>query len=153
MSTKMKNMEKFIREIMAMYDCDKIYIVDGSHWYGDYGEVCYVDGYNKLQFLCGENLRSIYKAAHRIFMNTKTLQDDRLYSASWWDGALVLLNNAHQSKYNDNLFILANGQVYDAFEKYWFDIHASKKLKKLLKGGYIYINPQTFYRDQCNEEE
>lgn len=59
-------------------------------------------------------------------MNTRVHQDDRLYSASWWDGALVLLNNAYQSKYNDNLFILVNGQVYDSLKKYWYDVHESK---------------------------
>ena len=152
MSKRNQEMEKFVREILAMYNCDILYVVDGNKWYGNYGEVCYIDGYDKLQFH-GDSLRSVYKAAHRIFMDTKTSQDDRLYSASWWDGALVLFNNAHQSNYDDNLFILANGQVYDAFNKYWYDIHASKLLKKWLKGGYNYTDPQTFYKDQCNDSD
>lgn len=152
MSARKNQMEKFIREILEMYSCHTLYIVDGSHWYGNYGEVCYIDGYNRLQFQ-DETLKSVYKIAHKIFMNTRVHQDDRLYSASWWDGALVLLNNAHQSKYNDNLFILANGQVYDSLKKYWYDVHESKILKKWLRNGYTYTDQQTFYKDQCEDEE
>lgn len=151
MSKKYNEMEKFVREILKMYNCNILYIIDGNKWMGNYGEVCYIDGYDKLQFHY-ESLRSVYKVAHRIFMDTKTHQDNRIFTSSDWDGALVLFNNAHPNKYNNDLYVLSNGQIYDAFNKYWFDIHASKQLKKLLKVGYVYTSPQDFYKDQSEEK-
>lgn len=151
MSKRKNEMEKFIKEILAMYNCNILYIVNGEKWYGNYGSVCYVRN-NKIYYHY-ENLRAVYKTAHKIFMDTRIPQDDRIFAASSWDGSLVLFDNAHTSKYNSDLYVLSNGQIYDALNKYWFDIHASKKIKKLLKGGYNYTDPQTFYRDQYNDEE
>lgn len=153
MSKRYQEMEQFIREILKMYNCDKLCIIDGSHWYGLYGEVCYIDEYNKLQFQCDETLRSIYKIAHKIFMNTKVHQDERIFVTSEYDGVLILFNNAHTNKYNSDLYILSNGQVYDAFNRYWYDIYASKVLKKWLKKGYIYTDPKDFFNDQYKESD
>lgn len=151
MSARKNEMEKFVKEILAMYDCNILYIVDGEHWYGNYGCCCYVKN-NKIYYHY-ENLRSVYKAAHRIFMDTKVPQDDRIFTVSYYDGSLVLFNNAHRNRYNDDLYVLSNGQLYDAFHKYWFNTHDSKILKKILKKGYIYTGPEDFYKDQYNEEE
>lgn len=151
MSKKYNEMEKFVKDILRMYDCDVLYVIDGEHWYGNYGCCCYVKN-NKIYYHY-ENLRSVYKVSHKIFMDTRIHQDDRIFAVSYWDGALVLFNNAHRNKYNDDLYVLSNGQIYDAFNKCWFNIHDSKTLKKLLKKGYVYTDPQSFYRDQYNEEE
>lgn len=153
MSKRYQEMEKFIREILKMYNCNKLCIVDGSHWYGLYGDVCYIDECNKLQFQCDETLRSVYKVAHRIWNNTSVHQDKRIFVSTAYDSSLILFNSSHINRYNSDLYILSNGQVFDAFRKYWYDIYTSKILKKWLKKGYIYTGPKDFFKDQCKESD
>ena len=152
MSKRNQEIEKFIREILEMYNCDTLYIVDDSYWYGNRGEeVCYIDIYNKLQFLSGETPRSVYKVAHRIWNDTRVHRNNRIFVSTAYDGSLVLFNSPHINRYNSDLYILHNGQLFDAFRKHWYDIHTSKTLRKWLKKGYIYTGPEDFYKDQCED--
>lgn len=155
MSKRYQEMEKFVKEIMEFYGCKHLYIINGTKWYGNYGKVCSLEN-GKLVLGEYESLRTIYKAAHRIWNNTKVHQDDRIYKSTYFpaDPALFLIENGHQTKGDqDGLFTLVNGQIYDAYDYYWYDIHASKVLKKWLKGGYKYFNSQIFYEDWNEEEE
>lgn len=153
MSKRKNEMEKFVKGIMEMYNCNILYVIDGSHWYGNYGCCCWIDDNENLKYHY-ETLRSVYKIAHRIFMDTSKHQDDRMFAeSSHLDRSLVLFNNAHRNRYNDDLYVLNNGQLYDAFNKYWYDIHDSKTLKKWLKKGYIYGGPEDFYKDQCEDSD
>lgn len=144
-------MEKYVVEVMEFFNCNKLAIVDGGKWHGIYGAVC--DTYNgslDYDYYC-ESIKNIYKNVHKIFNNTRTHQDDRIYVTD--DNVLVLLNNAHRNKYNEDLYILSNGQIYDCSNMYWYDIHDSKKIKKLLKNGYIYINPSDYFKSNYPEPE
>ena len=152
---KKQEMEKFLKDIMHMHGCEDLCIIDGNKWHGNYGHCASVDYKGNLEINKFETLRSVYKVAHRIFMNNKVKQDDRIYvgysKSDYY--SLILFNNAHQSAYDDSLYILANGQIYDAYNKFWYDIHASKVLKKMLKKGYDYYDPNNFYEDWRDEYE
>lgn len=153
MSKRKQEMERFIREILKIYNCNKLYIVSDYYWYRNYGEVCYIDGNNNLQFLCGKTLRSVYKVAHRIWNNTRVRQGKRKFVSTAYDSSLILFNSSHIDRYNSDLYILSNGQVFDTFRKHWYDIHKSKTLRKCLKKGYIYTGPEDFYKDRCKESD
>ena len=144
-------MEKYVIEVMEFFNCNKLTIVDGAKWYGDYGAVC--DTYNGfLDYrYYGESIKNIYKNTHKIFNNTRVHQDDRICVTD--DNVLILFNNAHRSKYNEDLYILSNGQIYDCCNRYWYDIHDSKKIKKLLKNGYIYTDPYDYFNYQCPKDD
>lgn len=151
--TRTQKMERFLKEIMQFFNCDTLTIIDGENWYGEYGRVVYMSKDN-IEINKWENLRRIYKVAHAIWNNTAVEQDDRVAVDTYWNGpgTLVLLNNATCID-GGSLYKLANGQLFDAFGSHWFDMHDSKRLKKMLKGGYQYYSPQVYYEDIVEKSE
>lgn len=150
--TRTQKMERFLKEIMQFFNCDTLTII-GEKWYGEYGRVVYMSKDN-IEINKWENLRRIYKVAHAIWNNTAIEQDDRVAVDTYWNGpgTLVLLNNATCID-GGSLYKLSNGQLFDAFGSHWFDMHDSKRLKKMLKGGYQYYSPQVYYEDIAEKSE
>lgn len=148
---KIQKMEKFLKDIMSFFNCDTLTIIDGTHWYGEYGRVAYISGKN-VEINKWEKLSRIYKIAHAIWNDTKTHQDNRIAVDNYWNtNTLVLVNNA--TLLEGSLYKLANGQLFDAYGSHWFDMHDSKRLKHMLKRGYQYYSPQEFYSDIYDESE
>lgn len=151
-SNKVQRMEQFLRSIMQFLNCDTLTIVDANHWYGDYGRVAYLGDDGSITIDEYENLRTIYKVAHAIWNNTAIEQDNRIAVDNYWHtNTLVLFHNAKCLE--GSLYKLSNGQLFDTYSSYWFDIHESKQLKKMMKRGYQYYSPQEFYSDICDESE
>lgn len=152
--SRVQKMEKFLKDIMKFFNCDMLTIVNGTHWYGEYGRVATLGNNDSLEIHRWENLRKVYKVAHAIWNDTKTNQDDRIFvSYRWNTPSLVLVEGGIDISDGNGLYKLANGQIYDAYDMYWFDISQSKVLKKWLKGGYGYCNPQEFCEDYYKEED
>ena len=140
-------MEKFIKDILNIVNCTKLVIIIAKKRYGNHGNTCYMKE-GKLKFYYKENLRKTYRAVSRILNDFAMTQNNRLYiTESYYheDNTLILLENAHISKYCDYLYVLADGQIYDAPNLYWFSIPDSRNLKRLLKNGYSYTNPEDYF--------
>jgi hypothetical protein len=150
--TKAQKMEEFLKSIMKFFNCDCLTIVDSNHWYGEYGRVAYISSSDTIEIHHYENLKRIYKVAHAIWNNTAIEQDNRIAVDNYWHtNTLVLFHNAKCLE--GSLYRLSNGQLFDAYGSNWFDVHDSKRLKKMLKRGYQYYSPQEFYSDIYDESE
>jgi hypothetical protein len=149
--SKVQKMENYIKSVMKFFNCDVINVINGTKWYGEYGRVCYLEG-NKLVINRFEKLSNVYKTVHKIFNNTGIYQDDRVFvSYRWNTPSLILLEGAKDISEGNGLYKLSNGQLYDAYDMFWFSCGQSKVLKKWLKGGYAYYNPQEFCTDYYKE--
>lgn len=149
---KVQRMKNFLKEIMQFLNCDTLTIIDSNHWYGDYGRVAYLGDDGSVTIDEYENLRTIYKVAHAIWNDSSKYQDDRIAVDNYWrTNTLVLFNNA--TWLEGSLYKLSNGQLFDAYSSYWYDIHDSKKLKKMIKRGYNYLSPQEYYSDIAEKSE
>lgn len=96
----------------------------------------------------------MYKLVHKIFNDTCVPQDDRIFvSYKWSTPSLIMVQGGRDISEGNGLFKLSNGQLYDAYDLFWFSMGQSKTLKKWLKEGYGYSDPQEFCEDYCKEEE
>lgn len=151
---KVQKMKNFLKEIMEFLNCDTLTIVDSSHWYGNYGRVAYLGDDGSVEVDEYENLRTIYKVAHAIWNDSSKYQDNRIAVDNYWrTNTLVLFKNATLLEDEGSLYKLSNGQLFDAYSSYWYDIHESKKIKKMIKGGYKYLSPQEYYSDTAEPEK
>lgn len=152
--SKVQKMEHYIKSVMKFFKCDSVSVINGEKWYGEYGHICHLKENDKLVINRFEKLSNVYKLIHRIFNNNAVPQDDRIFiSYRWNTPSLVMVEGGRDISEGNGLYKLANGQIYDAYDMYWFDISQSKILKKWLKGGYGYCNPQEFCEDYYKEED
>lgn len=151
--SKVERMEKYIKEVMKFFNCTSISVINGLKWYGNYGHVCHMrDG--KLVINQFEKLANVYKLVHRIFNNTAIQQDERIFiSTKWNERSLIFVEGGKDISEGNGVFKLANGQIYDAYDMFWFTVGQSKVLKKWLKQGYYYSDPQEFCEDIYKEDE
>lgn len=148
-----QKMEQYIKSVMKFLNCTSISVINGVKWYGNYGHVCYLKD-DKLVINEFEKLSTVYKLVHKIFNDTRVPQDERLFiSTRWNDRSLVMIEGGRDISEGNGLFRLSNGQLYDAYDLFWFSMSQSKVLKKWIKQGYGYSDPQEFYNDCCREEE
>ena len=152
-NNKQVEMKNFIKECMEFFGCKQLNIISGKDWYGDYGHVCNLCDDGSLEF-CNINIKTIYKVLKDVWYNNRIHQDNRIcISDKFHYKVLNIFKNAHYHNKCGDLYILENGQLYDAFNLYWYDIHDSKILKKLLKNGYTYGGPSNYFEYQYPEPE
>lgn len=148
---RVERMANYIKEVMKFFGCDTISVINGEKWYGEYGHVCHLEK-DKLVINRFEKLSNVYKLVHKIFNDTRVPQDDRIFvSYKWNTPSLIMIQGGNDISNGNGLFKLNNGQLYDSYDLFWFSMNQSKILKKWLKGGYAYYNPQEFCTDYYRE--
>lgn len=148
---KVQKMENYIKSVMNFLNCKSLSVINGQKWYGNYGHVAYLkDG--KLVINQFEKLSNIYKLVHNIFNDTSVSQDERIFISTRWDErSLIMIQGGKDISDGNGLYKLSNGQLYDAYDVFWFSMGQSKVLKKWLKEGYAYYDPQEFCKDYYRE--
>ena len=150
---KVQKMENYIKSVMKFFNCTSISVINGTKWHGNYGHICHIRN-GKLNINEFEKLSNVYKLVHKIFNDTRVPQDNRIFvSYRWHTPSLIMVEGGKDISEGNGLFKLANGQIYDADDTFWFSMNQSKTLKKWLRGGYGYCNPQEFCEDYYKEEE
>ena len=151
--SKVERMENYIKSVMKFLNCTSISVINGVKWYGNYGHVCHMrDG--KLVINEFEKLSTVYKLVHKIFNDTSVSQDNKMFISTKWDArSLIMFQGGRDISDGNGLFKLYNGQLYDAYDMFWFSMNQSKTLKKWIKQGYGYSDPNEFYNDCCREED
>lgn len=151
--SRTQKMENYIKEVMRFFKCDTISIINGEKWYGNYGHVCSLKN-DKLVINEFEKLSTVYKLVHRIFNDTSVQQDNRIFvSYKWNTPSLIMVQGGIDISEGNGLYKLSNGQLYDAYDLFWFSMSQSKVLKRWMKGGYGYSDPQEFCEDYYKEED
>lgn len=134
----MKNYKTLVRREMKKYNIAAITVLEPDLWVGEYGLI--VSYY-------GDWFRTSPKY---VYKTLRTLQNS--HNANKWeniDGHYYYVPSNHRVlNYNNNIFIkLANGQVFDVTNQYWFHVKESKLLIEELEKGYNYNDPVDFFDD------
>lgn len=163
--TRGMNYEAEVLRFMKANEIDNLYLisVDGKRYHGKYG--CLIETWydGSKHWYCEP--RKIYKLikqyydVNRLEKRFDEYQDD--------DGYLVI-NESHfmfdrdysrvvYVKRDDgtieiNLVRLANGQLYDVQDVYWYSMKNSKNLKQAINNGYQYESVNSWEYDNYESE-
>lgn len=103
-----------------------------------------------------------YFNQNEAIVNTHVYEDDDGYDCSYnvlyfFDKPYkVLKEEIYDNDGNTNsnkLIMLANGQLYDITDHYWFSMSSSKELKQAIKNGYDYKNSDIWDYDSYESED
>lgn len=144
----MNYLEKFNRMVKDL-SVDEVTLVDGNHWYGDYG--CIWDEYNGFHGNPHKLAKTFYKFIEKHWKRALPNKYWKKENGINYKGATISLvlcvgDHNYMSKNVDENQIckLRNGQIYSIEDRYWLNIQESKVLKKKLKKGYIYSSYDVF---------
>lgn len=159
------NYEAEVLRFLKANDIDDLYLisVDSKRYHGKYG--CLVETWydESKHWYC--NPRKVYKLIKQYYDPNRL--EKKIYEREDDDGYYIIekthfmfdrdytkiVYTKHDDDSITNLIRLANGQLYDIEDRYWYSMKDSKELKQAIKNGYKYTDSNAWDYDNYESED
>ena len=161
---KGQNLKYFdkLRKEAKKYNIADITVLDCDKWIGDYGRIASdldVINYYLVDSHLDAKTKYIYNVIRKlnsnkdnfIFVPIETIDDTELYHLFYVPQGYRKIKYGNDE--DEFLIVMKNGQLFDVHNSYYYSKKDSTTLRKMIKTGYDYWSPNTFYHDITPDEE